>query len=89
MEFIVLLTVDLFYTKAAEQENIFNSELTKREWEKVLKGTPIWKTKISSSTSEEWMIKKAKEDIAQAACAAGIKKYGAEIYFDGGSSALL
>lgn len=89
MELTVLLTVDLFYAKAEEKEDIFNVELSKREWKKVLNGTPIWKTTISRSVSEESMIKKAKEDLAHAASAAGIRRYGAEIYFDGGASALL
>jgi hypothetical protein len=85
----VLLTVDLSYIRKLEQENIFNLELSKREWTRIYTSTPIWRSKISPDSSEEIIISKAKEDLSYAATVAGINKLGAEIYFNGGYSVIL
>ena len=84
-----LLTVDLSYVRAHDQEMIFNLELAKREWKKIYENTPIWKASLNNDISEELVVKRAKEDIAHDAQAAGIKRYGAEIYFTSGYSVTL
>lgn len=89
MEFKVLLTADLSFISEIGQENLFDSELSKREWKKIHNNTPVWKATIKDNFSEEFIISKAKEDVNQAARIAGITKYRAEIYLNGGYSVVL
>lgn len=89
MEFKVLLTTDLLYISEISQGNIFDTELSKREWKKVHTDSPIWKATLEYNFSEEFIIQKAKEDVEEAAKIAGISKYRAEIYLNGGYSVVL
>lgn len=89
MDFKVLLTADLSFINDLNQTQVFDIELSKREWKKIHDNSHIWKATIQFNYSEEFIINKAKKDVELAAGIAGISNYRAEIYLNGGYSVVL